>query len=42
MGYVHCEEHIYARWSQRVERERVAAWAYLLRRRVERGQPDVI
>jgi len=42
LGYVHCHEHIEARWSQRVERERIAAWVYLLRCRVERGQPDVI
>ncbi len=42
MGYVHCHEHIEARRLQRMERERVAAWGYLLRCRVERGQPDVI
>jgi hypothetical protein len=42
MGYVHCHEHIEARRLQRMERERVSAWGYLLRCRVERGQPDVI
>lgn len=42
LGYVHCHEHMHAQWLQRLERERVEAWGYLLRCRVERGQPDVI